>query len=75
MNKIWTLIQKEWAEVFKNRFVLFTVAFLPLLFAVLPLVILYVTKALNLERELKGKNNRIISGFEEIEKVLSENIK
>jgi ABC-2 type transport system permease protein len=45
MNKIWILIRKEWAEVFKNRFVLFTVAFLPLLFAVLPLVILYITKA------------------------------
>jgi len=45
MNKIWTLIRKEWAEVFKNRFVLFTVAFLPLLFAVLPLVILYITNA------------------------------
>ena len=44
MNKIWTLVRKEWAEVFKNRFVIFTVAFLPLLFAVLPLMILYFTK-------------------------------
>jgi ABC-2 type transport system permease protein len=44
MNKIWILIRKEWAEVFKNRFVLFTVAFLPLLFTVMPLVILYITK-------------------------------
>jgi ABC-2 type transport system permease protein len=43
MKKIWTLIRKEWAEVFKNKFVLFTTAFLPLLFAVLPLVIMYVT--------------------------------
>jgi ABC-2 type transport system permease protein len=43
MKKIWTLIRKEWAEVFKNRFVLFTVAFMPLLFTVLPLVILYAT--------------------------------
>jgi len=43
MKKIWTLVRKEWAEVFKNRFVLFTVAFLPLLFTVLPLVILYFT--------------------------------
>ncbi len=41
MNKIWTLMRKEWAEVFKNRFVLFTVAFLPLLFTALPLIILY----------------------------------
>lgn len=43
MKKIWTLMRKEWAEVFKNRFVLFSVAFLPLLFTVMPLVILYFT--------------------------------
>jgi ABC-2 type transport system permease protein len=41
MRKIWVLVRKEWGEVFKNRFVFFTVAFLPLLFTVLPLVILY----------------------------------
>ncbi len=45
MKKIWILTRKEWAEVFKNRFVLFTVAFLPLLFTALPLIILYVTKS------------------------------
>ena len=41
MNRIYQIVRKEWAEVFKNRFVLFTVAFLPLLAAVLPLGILY----------------------------------
>jgi ABC-2 type transport system permease protein len=41
VNKIQTIIDKEWAEVFKNRVVLFTVVFLPLFFTVLPLVILY----------------------------------
>ena len=41
MNKIKTIIHKEWAEVFKNRMVLFTVAFMPLIFTALPLVILY----------------------------------
>jgi ABC-2 type transport system permease protein len=41
MRKIWALVKKEWSEVFKNRFVLFSVAFLPLLFTVMPLVILY----------------------------------
>ncbi|MBN1667951.1 MAG: ABC transporter permease subunit [Anaerolineales bacterium] len=41
MKKIWVLMRKEWAEVFKNRFVLFTVAFLPLLFTALPLAMLY----------------------------------
>jgi ABC-2 type transport system permease protein len=41
MNKIKTIIQKEWAEVFKNRMVLFTVAFLPLIMTILPLGILF----------------------------------
>lgn len=45
MNRIQTIIDKEWAEVFKNRIVLFTVAFLPLLFTALPLIILYTTRS------------------------------
>lgn len=42
MNRIRTIIDKEWAEVFKNRVVLFTVGLMPLLFTILPLVILAV---------------------------------
>lgn len=38
MNKVKTIISKEWAEVFKNRIVLFTVAFLPLIFLALPII-------------------------------------
>jgi ABC-2 type transport system permease protein len=41
MNKIKTIIRKEWAEVFKNRMVIFTVVFLPLMLTALPLIILY----------------------------------
>ena len=37
MDKTITIIRKEWAEVFKNRLVLFTVLFLPLILAVMPL--------------------------------------
>jgi ABC-2 type transport system permease protein len=37
MDKIKTIVAKEWAEVFKNRMVLFTVAFLPLILTILPL--------------------------------------
>jgi len=44
MNKITTIIHKEWAEVFKNRLVIFTVAFLPLLMTALPLGIIYATR-------------------------------
>ncbi|MBC7233709.1 MAG: ABC transporter permease subunit [Chloroflexi bacterium] len=45
MTKIKTIILKEWAEVFKNRFVLFTVIFMPLFFTVLALVLLFLTRA------------------------------
>lgn len=41
MDKSWVIIRKEWSEVFKNRFVLFAVAFMPILFIIIPLVILY----------------------------------
>ncbi len=40
MRKIKTIILKEWKEVFKNRMVLFTVAFLPLILTAIPLGIL-----------------------------------
>lgn len=43
MKKVWVIIRKEWSEVFKNRLVLGTVAFLPLLFTAIPLVTLYYT--------------------------------
>jgi ABC-2 type transport system permease protein len=41
MNKIKTIVRKEWAEVFKKRMVLFTVIFMPLFLSILPLIILY----------------------------------
>lgn len=41
MHKLIVIMRKEWAEVFKNRFVLFTVAFLPLIMTALPLITLY----------------------------------
>ncbi len=43
-QKIKTIISKEWAEVFKNRLVLFTVAFMPLIFLALPIITLVVTQ-------------------------------
>ncbi|MEZ4516047.1 MAG: ABC transporter permease subunit [Chloroflexota bacterium] len=42
MDKIRTIIGKEWAEVFKNKMVLISVVLLPLVFAALPLVMLVV---------------------------------
>lgn len=43
MQKIRTIINKEWAEVFKNRLVLFTVIFMPFLFTAIPLILLFFT--------------------------------
>jgi ABC-2 type transport system permease protein len=37
MDKTATILSKEWAEVFKNRMVLFIVAFLPLFLTLLPI--------------------------------------
>ncbi len=42
---MWIVARKEWAEVFKNRMVLFTVAFLPLMITALPLIMLFVTNS------------------------------
>lgn len=42
MKKIITIIRKEWAEVFKNRMVIFTILFMPILFTALPLILLAV---------------------------------
>lgn len=41
MDKAWVIARKEWAEIFKNRLVLFTVSFLPLMLTALPLAVLY----------------------------------
>jgi ABC-2 type transport system permease protein len=45
--RIRTIINKEWSEVFKNRMVLMTVALLPLLFTILPLIQLAVTRTVD----------------------------
>ena len=44
MEKVKTIVAKEWSEVFKNRLVLFTVAFLPLILTALPLITLVATR-------------------------------
>ena len=54
MDKIRTIISKEWAEVFKNRMVIFTVAFLPLIMTAIPLGIIYGTR--DIAKTSSGKN-------------------
>ncbi len=50
-DRVLTILDKEWNEVFKNKVVLLTVALLPLLFTVLPLFTLYTlnTPGLNIK--------------------------
>lgn len=45
MSRVITIIRKEWAEVFKNRLVVFTTIFMPVLLTVLPLIIIYFTRS------------------------------
>jgi len=41
MKKVWILVRKEWSEVFKNKMVIFSVGFMPLLLTAIPLGILF----------------------------------
>lgn len=58
MQKIKTVISKEWAEVFKQRLVLFTVLFVPLLFTAMALGIVWATSGTEVDaatlQELPG---------------------
>jgi ABC-2 type transport system permease protein len=40
MNKIFTIVEKEWADVFRHRLVLFTVVLLPVMMIVLPVIMI-----------------------------------
>ena len=44
IDRIRTIIDKEWSEVFKHRMVLITITLLPVIFTILPLVSLYFTR-------------------------------
>ena len=61
MIKIKTIIRKEWAEVFRNRMVIFTVAFLPLLMTAIPLGIIYSTRGA-ISGTSNAINNQLPSG-------------
>jgi ABC-2 type transport system permease protein len=40
--RVRAIIDKEWSEAFKNRMVLFTVGFLPILFTLLPVIMIFI---------------------------------
>ena len=62
MDKIRIIVRKEWAEVFKNKMVIFTVAFLPLIMTALPLIILYSTRGTGLSDSLNSEMSQSITG-------------
>jgi ABC-2 type transport system permease protein len=63
MKKIKTIVRKEWAEVFKNRMVIFTVAFLPLLMTAIPLGIIYGTRGTSSTSTASGANSALPTGM------------
>lgn len=61
-TQIGVIIKKEWADTFRNKMVFFTLIFLPLLLALLPLVNLYVMQALPAE-EMSGDMGEDLGPF------------
>jgi ABC-2 type transport system permease protein len=61
MRKIKTIIRKEWAEVFRNRMVLFSVIFLPLIMTAIPLGILFAMRG---EASMQDFSSQIPQQFE-----------
>jgi ABC-2 type transport system permease protein len=66
MDKVRTIIYKEWAEVFKNRLVLSITAFLPLVMAALPIIMLAIFE------RFPEEMNTFDSGGEQFLEIFSE---
>ena len=66
MDKVKTIIYKEWAEVFKNRLVLSITAFLPLFMAILPILMLW------LYERFPEDMNSLNSGGDQFLEIFSE---
>lgn len=64
MNKVRTIVLKEWSEVFRNRLVLFTVGFLPLIFLALPLLTLISIGSLSEDEAGMGELAALTGGCE-----------
>ncbi len=62
MKHIRTIINKEWSEVFKNRWVISTMTMLPLLFTALPLVMLSMTGGSTMSAEISAESSGLPAG-------------
>jgi ABC-2 type transport system permease protein len=56
VKKVRVIIQKEWQEIFKNKYVLFSITLLPMLFVAIPIAFLFFT----------GNPNTPINGLDDI---------
>jgi ABC-2 type transport system permease protein len=65
MKHVRTIIDKEWSEVFKNRWVISTMTLLPMLFVAMPLVMLYMTTS-SLPVDLPAESAGLPAGFTEV---------
>ena len=63
MKHIKTIINKEWSEVFKNRWVISTMTLLPMLFVALPLVMLSMTGGSALSAGMSAESSGLPAGF------------
>jgi ABC-2 type transport system permease protein len=45
MKRIWTIVSKEWADLFRNRLVVISVLFIPLVFTVIPVLLLLLLRS------------------------------
>lgn len=61
MRKVWVILRKDWAEVFKNRLVLFSVGFVPLILTALPLIIL---SAMGSSEDMSAALSDLPQGFQ-----------
>jgi len=64
MKLVRTIIDKEWSEVFKNRWVISTMTLLPMLFVAMPLVMLYMTNT-SMPIDIPAESAGLPSGFAE----------
>lgn len=63
MKHIKTIINKEWSEVFKNRWVISTMTLLPMLFTALPLVMLSMTGGSAISAGMSAESSGLPAGF------------
>ena len=63
MKKVREIVRKEWSEVFKNRLVIFSVTFMPLIFTAIPLGILFSMRGLTDTSGLEAEFGAALEGL------------